>query len=63
MLGDPAALQERLDEDSYLYFEKVLDEGKINALRKKILLVLADQGWVVRGIRSSCRASRSPRRP
>jgi ectoine hydroxylase-related dioxygenase (phytanoyl-CoA dioxygenase family) len=48
LLGDPAALQERLDEDSYLYFEKVLDEGKINALRKKILLVLADLGWVVR---------------
>src|SRR5262245_28898965 len=48
LLGDAAALRERLDEDSYLYFEKVLDEEKINALRKAILLVLADNGWVVR---------------
>jgi ectoine hydroxylase-related dioxygenase (phytanoyl-CoA dioxygenase family) len=48
LLGDAAALRERLDEDSYLYFEKVIDERKINALRKAILLVLAEHGWVVR---------------
>jgi ectoine hydroxylase-related dioxygenase (phytanoyl-CoA dioxygenase family) len=46
LLGDADALRGRLDEDSYLYFEKVLDEDKVNALREKILLVLAEQGWV-----------------
>jgi ectoine hydroxylase-related dioxygenase (phytanoyl-CoA dioxygenase family) len=48
LLGDPIALRERLDEDSYLYFEKVLDEKKIMKLRKEILLILAERGWVVR---------------
>jgi ectoine hydroxylase-related dioxygenase (phytanoyl-CoA dioxygenase family) len=48
LLGDPVALRERLDEDSYLYFEKVLDEKKIRKLRKEILLILAERGWVVR---------------
>jgi ectoine hydroxylase-related dioxygenase (phytanoyl-CoA dioxygenase family) len=48
LLGDPEALRCRLDEDSYLYFEKVLDEDKVNDLRKRILLVLAQRGWIVR---------------
>jgi ectoine hydroxylase-related dioxygenase (phytanoyl-CoA dioxygenase family) len=48
LLGNPTALRERLDEDSYLYFEKVLDDRRINALRKAMLLILAERKWVVR---------------
>src|SRR5215475_7867764 len=48
LLGDAAALRGRLDKDSYLYFERVLDQEKIKNLRKAILLILADHGWVVR---------------
>jgi ectoine hydroxylase-related dioxygenase (phytanoyl-CoA dioxygenase family) len=48
LLGDPAALQQRLDEDSYLYFRAVLDTDKLMTLRRRILLTLADQGWVRR---------------
>ena len=40
LLGDPAALRARLDEDSYLYFSQVLDCEKIMNLRRAILGVL-----------------------
>jgi ectoine hydroxylase-related dioxygenase (phytanoyl-CoA dioxygenase family) len=46
LLGDPAALKARLDEDSYLYFEQVIDPAKLLRLREKILTALAEQGWV-----------------
>jgi hypothetical protein len=48
LLGDPGALRKRLDEDSYLYFARVLDHEKIVALRRRILLTLADHGWIRR---------------
>ncbi len=48
LLGDAAALRARLEEDSYLYFHKVLDDDKILALRKKMLLALAGKGLVQR---------------
>src|SRR5438876_6227071 len=46
LLGDRAALRERFDEDSYLYFQDVLDRDKVRSLRKSMLTVLADRGWV-----------------
>ncbi len=46
LLGDPAALRARLDEDSYLYLPQVLDPHKILGLRQAILEVLAHQGWI-----------------
>src|SRR2546429_7667275 len=46
LLGDRAALNERFDEDSYLYFQDVLDRHKLTSLRKSMLTVLADRGWV-----------------
>jgi len=48
LLGDPDALHDRIDEDSYLYFRNVLDVDKITTLRRRILLTLAEQGWVRR---------------
>ena len=48
LMGDPGALRERLQEDSYLYFERLIDPDKITALRKDILLALHEQGWVQR---------------
>ncbi|HMS86930.1 MAG: phytanoyl-CoA dioxygenase family protein [Acidimicrobiales bacterium] len=49
LLGDPDALRARLDEDSYLYFQGVLDPDKLLALRREMLTVLADHGWVLGG--------------
>ena len=48
LLGDPDALRERMRQDSYLYFRGVLDRDRVLALRKKMLLALAEQGWVQR---------------
>ena len=46
LLVDRAALNERFYEDSYLYFQDVLDRHKLTSLRKSMLTVLADRGWV-----------------
>jgi hypothetical protein len=48
LLGDPTALRQRLDEDSYLYFRRLLDPDKVTSLRQRMLTVLADAGWVRR---------------
>lgn len=49
LLGDPAALRARLDEDSYLYFQGVLDPERLRHLRREMLGVLADRGWIAGG--------------
>lgn len=49
LLGDPDALRARLHEDSYLYFQGLLDPVKLLALRGEMLGVLADHGWVFGG--------------
>jgi ectoine hydroxylase-related dioxygenase (phytanoyl-CoA dioxygenase family) len=48
LLGNRAALRERFDEDSYLYFQDVLDPDKLKSLRKSMLTVLAEREWVRR---------------
>src|SRR5262245_20785819 len=49
LLGDVDALRERMNEDSYLYFQGILDRERVLGLRREILEVLAKQGWVVEG--------------
>src|SRR5690606_23123984 len=44
LLGDAAGLRGRLEEDSYLYFEQVIDPARIAALRDDILDVLLEAG-------------------
>lgn len=46
LLGDPEALRERMETDSYLYFQGALDPAKVLDLRTKMLQVLADHGWI-----------------
>jgi ectoine hydroxylase-related dioxygenase (phytanoyl-CoA dioxygenase family) len=46
LLGDVDALRDRLEDDSYLYFRNVLDADRIFTLRRRILLTLAEQGWI-----------------
>jgi hypothetical protein len=48
VLGDPVALRVRLEEDSYLYFRNILDVERITNLRRRMLLTLADHGWIRR---------------
>lgn len=49
LIGDAGALRERMDEDSYLYFERLIDPAKVMALRLRILEALAEKGWVEGG--------------
>lgn len=46
LLGDPKALRERLDTDSYLLFRQVVDPAKVMELRRAILAVLHSCGWI-----------------
>ena len=46
LLGDPVALRERMESDSYLYFSGILDVRKIARLRRDILTTLRSVGWV-----------------
>jgi ectoine hydroxylase-related dioxygenase (phytanoyl-CoA dioxygenase family) len=46
LLGDPESLRARLEEDSYLYFEQALDPDVVMAVRRAILDVLAEHGWI-----------------
>lgn len=50
LLGDPEALQARLDEESYLYFKQVLDPAVVLALRREMLGVLERHGWIRGGL-------------
>lgn len=49
LLGDPEALQARLEEDSYLYFRQVLAPEAVEEVRNDVLRVLARHGWVQGG--------------
>jgi hypothetical protein len=49
LIGDRTALRERLATDSYLYLPAVIDPAKVIALRRRILEVLADRGWIYKG--------------
>jgi ectoine hydroxylase-related dioxygenase (phytanoyl-CoA dioxygenase family) len=46
LLGDEEALRDRMAEDGYLLFRKVLDEDRLLSLRRDLLGALAEVGWV-----------------
>jgi hypothetical protein len=50
LLGDPDALRARMQEDSYLYFRQVIDPDKVLSLRRTILGLLAEKGWIKGGL-------------
>lgn len=50
LLGDPEALRQRLDEDSYLFFRAVLDPDAVVELRRELLDVLHRHGWIKGGL-------------
>jgi len=46
LLDEPEALQARLRDDGYLYFQDVLTHAPLVSLRRKVLTALAGVGWV-----------------
>jgi ectoine hydroxylase-related dioxygenase (phytanoyl-CoA dioxygenase family) len=49
LLADREALRARLEDEGYLYFKELIDRDRVLALRRDILEVLADQGWIAGG--------------
>src|SRR5690606_8515227 len=49
LLGDAVGLKARFDEDGFLYLRDVLDSDALLSLRREILTVCADKGWVQGG--------------
>ncbi len=49
LLGDQAALQERIAEEGFLYLSAVLDSQVLLHLRRDITSILAEEGWIVGG--------------
>lgn len=47
--NDAAALQDRLAEDGYLFFRKLLDPDRLLRLRREMLTVMQSGGWLVAG--------------
>ncbi len=49
LLGDPAALRAQLDRDGYLYLQRIIDRDRVRDLRRRMLAVLAEHGWIAGG--------------
>ena len=49
LLGDGAALRARSDRDGYLFFRGLLDRARVLGLRRQMMQVVADHGWLVDG--------------
>ena len=48
-LDDVEELRRRIDEDGYLFFRQLQDSGKLLALRREMLRVMQQGGWLVPG--------------
>ena len=60
LLTDEEALRSQFDRDGYLFFEKIIDQELIHALRNDITQVLSDCGWIDSS-RSGFRTGRTSR--
>lgn len=48
-IADEQELQRRLEHDGYLFFRKLLDPDRLMALRRSMLSVMQDHGWIQPG--------------
>jgi ectoine hydroxylase-related dioxygenase (phytanoyl-CoA dioxygenase family) len=51
LLSDRDALRARFEEEGYLYFRELIDRDRVLSLRRDILEILADRGWITGGDR------------
>lgn len=49
VLHDADELRRRMDEDGYLFFRKLVDPDALGELRREMLEVMAQNGWLVDG--------------
>ena len=63
LLGKPAALNAKLNEDGYLFFRQIIDSKKLLELRQQIISVLIDNQWVLPNVsKMEAKAIGLPRR-
>jgi hypothetical protein len=48
-MNDPAGLRRRIAEEGYLFFKRLQDPDKLWALRREMLTVMQQGGWLVAG--------------
>ena len=49
LLGNAAAVHDRLNEDGYLFFRNIVPADILTALRDQITQILAEEGWIEGG--------------
>lgn len=49
IMHDPVALNERLEQDGYLFFRRLLDPARVLSLRREMLVRMQEGGWLVSG--------------
>jgi ectoine hydroxylase-related dioxygenase (phytanoyl-CoA dioxygenase family) len=49
LLGDAEALRARMADEGYLYFSELIPRERVLALRRDVLEVLGDHGWIAGG--------------
>ncbi len=54
ILQDQVALQSRLAEDGYLFFRSLVDQDALRDLRRQMLAVMQDGGWIARDTDPLC---------
>ncbi len=47
--NDPGELRRRLDRDGYLFFRRLQDPDRLRALRREMLTVMQEGGWLAAG--------------
>lgn len=48
-LDDPAEIRRRMDEEGYLFIKGLQDPDKLLSLRRDIMQVIMDGGWLIKG--------------
>lgn len=48
-IDDPPELRRRIDDEGYLFLKRLQDKDKMMALRRDMLQVIADGGWLAEG--------------
>ena len=48
-MNDPEELRRRIDEEGYLFFKRLQNPDKLWALRREMLTVMQQGGWLVAG--------------
>ena len=49
LLEDPAQLRDQIQVEGYLFFKRLFDPDAVMRLRKEMLTVIQDGGWLVAG--------------